>query len=167
MIWTEKAWVKIVLKEGMETKGRAHVMTAKSHSNDDCKVTPYSKEIFVLSAAISWINIPLHVHCFPDCDASSKETCHEEACSCHENSSHEKASRKASGSNSPMPPMPDELQQLQAGLDRPAQNPEILEEAFHALGEPGTPEMDPLGLAEMEALLDRALQYHTCCQTCS
>ena len=54
--------------------------------------------------------------------------------------------------------MPDELQQLQPGLDRSAQNPEILEEAFHALGEPGTPEMDPLGLAEMEAVLDRALQ---------
>ena len=31
-----------------------------------------------------------------------------------------------SGSNSPLPPMPDELQQLQAGLDRSAQNPEIL-----------------------------------------
>ena len=27
-----------------------------------------------------------------------------------------------SGSNSPLPPMPDELQQLQAGLDRSAQN---------------------------------------------
>ena len=63
-----------------------------------------------------------------------------------------------SGSNSPMPPMPDELQQLQAGLDRSAQDPEILEEASHALGEPGTPEMDPLGLAQMEAVLDRALQ---------
>ena len=63
-----------------------------------------------------------------------------------------------SGSNSPLPPMPDELQQLQAVLDRSAQNPQILEKAFHALGEPGTPEMDPLGLAEMEAVLDRALQ---------
>ena len=86
---------KNVLEEGMETRGRAHVMTAKSHSNDDCKVTPYSKEVYVLSAAISWIDIHLSVHCFPDCDASSKETCHEEACCCHENSSHEKASRKA------------------------------------------------------------------------
>ena len=42
--------------------------------------------------------------------------------------------------------MPDELQQLQAGLDRSAQNPEILEEAFQALGDPEpevTPENDP------------------------
>ena len=36
-----------------------------------------------------------------------------------------------SGSNSPLPPTPDELQQLQAGLDRSAQNPEILEAALY------------------------------------
>ena len=58
--------------------------------------------------------------------------------------------------------MPDELQQLQAGLDRSAQNPEILEEAFHAVGEPepeGTPENDPeLDHLEqvMEGILDEA-----------
>ena len=72
-----------------------------------------------------------------------------------------------SGSNSPLPPMPDELQQLQAGLDRSAQNPEILEEAFHALGEPepeGTPENDPeLDHLEqvMEGILDEAIHPPT------
>ena len=63
-----------------------------------------------------------------------------------------------SGSNSPLPPMSNELQQLQAALDRSAQNPEILEQVYHALGQPGTPagtpEMDPCELAEMEAVLD-------------
>ena len=62
-----------------------------------------------------------------------------------------------SGSNSPLPPMPDELQQLQAGLDRPAQNPEILEEAFHALGEPEPEHLEQV----LEGILDEAIQPPT------
>ena len=68
-----------------------------------------------------------------------------------------------SGSNSPMPPLSDELQ-LQAALDRSAESPEILEQVYHALGEPGTPEMDPRQLAEMEQMLDTMIQeLLNCC----
>ena len=77
-----------------------------------------------------------------------------------------------SGSNSPLPPMPDELQQLQAGLDRSAQNPEILEEAFQALGDPepevtpeNNPELDHLELDHleqvMEGMMDEAINPPT------
>ena len=72
-----------------------------------------------------------------------------------------------SGSNSPMPPMSDELLQLQAALDRSAENLEILEEVYHALGEPEperTPENDPLMAPfeqELEQVLDEAIHPPT------
>ena len=173
MIWTETVRVKIVLKEGMETRGRAHVMTAKSQSNDDCKVTPYSKEIYVLSAAISWINIHLSVHFLIVMPVQKKPAMKKPAAVMKTPAMKKPAGKPTpkattdSGSNSPLPPMPDELQQLQAGLDRSAQNPEILEEAFQALGEPepeGTPENDPeLDHLEqvMEGILDEAIHPPT------
>ena len=91
--WTEKLrW------ERRWKRGNGHM---KEGTCDDCKATPvmtakshhtHKKNIFCKqpfpASKYNWINIV-----FPHCDASSKETCHEEACSCHENSSHENASR--------------------------------------------------------------------------
>ena len=58
-----------------------------------------------------------------------------------------------SGSNSPLPPyMPhDQLAELHSALDRAVSQPELLDGI-------GTPEMAPCELAEMEAVLDAALQ---------
>ena len=55
-------------------------------------------------------------------------------------------SDERSGSTSP-----DQLAELHSALDRAVSQPELLDD-------PGTPEMDPLQLAEMEAVLDAALQ---------
>lgn len=72
-----------------------------------------------------------------------------------------------SGSNSPMPPMSDELLQLQADLERPPNNPETLQHVYHALGEPEperTPDPDPEMAhleQELEGILDEAINPPT------
>ena len=49
---------------------------------------------------------------------------------------------------------PDQMAQLHSALDRAVSNPELLND----LDDPGTPEMDPPGLQELEAELDAVLQ---------
>ena len=56
-----------------------------------------------------------------------------------------------SGSNSPLPPYLPSVAEFHAALNTALSQPELL----HGTG---TPEMDPCQLAEMEAVLDAALQ---------
>ena len=159
---------KPVLKERLETWGRAHVMTEKSHTGDDCKVTPFTQKI-VFSHFLHQCTFEF-TSCFITVMPVQKKPAMKKPAAVMKTPAMKKpgggkpqtSSRSdvRSGSNGPMPPMSDELLQLQAALDRSAQNPEILEQVYHALGEPepGTPEMDPLQLAEMEQVLDEALE---------